>query len=286
MAWKNKNIPRLLFQEIQMREEDIPKMVISGAVIFFISMLCIMSFYTISAGERGVLLTFGKPNMEAVSEGLHFKIPLAQTIKKMDVKTQKYEADASAASRDLQIVSTNIAVNYHLIPDSVPVVYKEIGLSYQDRIIQPAVQEVVKASTAKFTAEELITRRAEVKEDIKRLLKERLQERNLIVEEISITNFDFSESFNEAIEAKVTAEQNALQAKNKLEQIKYEAEQTVEKAKAEAESLRLQRQEITPDLVKLRQIEVQRTAIEKWDGKLPQVTGGAIPFIDLTNLSI
>ena len=105
------------------------------------------------------------------------------------------------------------------------------------------------------------------------------------MEEISITNFDFSDSFNEAIESKVTAEQNALQAKNKLKQIKYEAEQTVEKAKAEAESLRLQRQEITPDLIRLRQIEVQRTAIEKWNGKLPQVTGGAIPFIDLTNSS-
>jgi len=258
--------------------ENIPiKGIIIGLVIVI---LLFFSIFIVNAGERGVVLTFGKPNEIASSEGLHFKIPFAQRVIKMDVKTQKYEADAGAASKDLQVVSTKIAVNYHLVPEWTPQLYQEIGVAYQDRVIQPAVQEVVKASTAKFTAEELITRRAEVKEDIKQLLKERLQERGIVVEDISITNFDFSDSFNSAIEAKVTAEQNALQAKNKLEQIKYEAEQTVTKAEAEAEALRVQKQQITPDLIKLREIEVQRTAIEKWNGELPQVTGGAIPFID------
>jgi len=261
------------------------KLIFMGAGIFLLLGLIFSSVYIISAGERGVLLTFGKPNEIAITEGLHFKFPFAQSIKKMDIKTQKYETDASAASKDLQVVSTQIAVNYHLVPEGVPTLYQEIGIYYQDRIIQPAVQEIIKASTAEFTAEELITRRPEVKEKIKELLRERLSSRGVIVEDISITNFDFSESFNAAIEQKVTAEQLKLKAERDLQRIEIEAEQTIASAKAEAESLRLQKQEITPDLIELRRIEVQRLAIEKWNGILPSVTGGAIPFIDITKQS-
>lgn len=264
---------------------------IVGIVAILVLFIIFGTIYTIPAGYRGVVLTFGKPSMDAKGEGLGFKIPLMQKIVKMDVKTQKYESDASAASRDLQVVTAVIAVNYHIVPEMTPDIYKNIGLAYNERITQPTVQEVVKASTAQFTAEELITRRPEVKQMIKDLLVERLQTRGIVVEDINIVNFDFSKSFNDAIEAKVTAEQNALQAKNKLEQIKYEAEQTVAKAQAEAEALRLKKQSITPELVQLSQIEVQskaldvqREAITKWNGMLPQVTGNNIPFIgiDLT----
>lgn len=237
------------------------------------------SFYTIPAGERGVLLTFGKPTIEAQQEGLHFKVPLAQKIIKMDVKTQKYETDASAASKDLQVVSTKIAVNYHLVESTVPTLYKDIGINYQDRIIQPAVQEVVKASTAQFTAEELITRRPEVKQNIKQLLIDRMESRGIIIEDISITNFDFSENFNSAIEAKVTAEQKAFEAKNKLEQVKYEAEQRITQSQAEAEAIRIQAQAIQ---AQGGEEYVQLQAISKWDGILPVYTSGAIPFIDVT----
>jgi len=225
-----------------------------------------------------VLLTFGKPNMVAKEEGLHIKFPIAQIIVKMDVRTQKYEADASAASKDLQIVSTKIAVNYHLVPETVPALYKDIGVAYQERVIQPTVQEVVKASTAQFTAEELITKRPEVKENIKELLIERMRPRGIIVEDISITNFDFSESFNSAIENKVTMEQNALAAKNKLEQIKFEAQQKIEEAKGKAEAIRVENEAISqaPKVLQLR-------SIEKWDGVLPLVTGSAVPFIDISS---
>jgi len=242
------------------------------------------SFYTISAGFRGVLLTFGEANEIAVTEGLHFKFPIAQSVVKMEVRTLKYEASSIAASSDLQVVSTKIAVNYHLVPESTPSLFKDVGLAFEDRIIQPAVQEVVKASTAQFTAEELITRRPEVKLVIKELLADRLQIRGIFVEDISITSFEFSETFNRAIEAKVEAEQRKLKADRDLERIVVEAEQKITQAEAEAEALRLQRQQITPDLIKLRQIEVQRTAIEKWNGILPQVTGGAIPFIDVLEI--
>jgi len=264
------------------------KLITTGVVVVVVLILLFTSIVIVGAGQRGVLLTFGKPGELALTEGLHFKIPFAQKVIKIDVKTQKYEADSSAASRDLQVVSTKIAVNYHLVPELTPELYKTIGVTYQDRVIQPAVQEVVKATTAQFTAEELITKRADVKDKIKELLQERLIQRGIIVEEISITNFDFSESFNSAIEEKVTAEQLKLKAARDLERIIIEKEQIITQAEAEAQSLKLQKMEITPDLIKLRQIEVQRTAIEKWNGVLPQVTGGAIPFIDFreTNSTI
>ena len=250
-------------------------------VVVLVLVLSLMSVYTIDAGERGIILTFGKPNQIAMTEGLHFKTPFAQKVVKMDVKTQKYEAPASSASKDLQVVSTNIAVNYHLTPESVPRLYQEIGLAYQDRILQPAVQEILKSATAKFTAEELITKRPLVKEEIETQLKERLQNRGIIVEEISIVNFDFSESFNTAIENKVTAEQNALAAKNKLEQIKYEAEQAITAAEGQAKSQALLASSVTTDTLEYQMLLNQRAAIDKWNGELPQVTGGAIPFIDL-----
>ena len=267
------------------------EIIFSAALILILIMGIFGCFYIIEAGERGIILTFGNPDMVPKSEGLHFKIPFVQKIVKMDIKTQKYEADASAASKDLQTVTSKIATNYHLESDSVPIIYKEIGIDYSSRVIQPIEQEIVKSVTAKFTAEELITKREDVRIEIKQALHDRLIGRGIVVEEVSITNFDFSPSFNAAIEQKVTNEQAALAAKNKLEQIKYEAEQTVAKAAAEAEALRMKKQSITPELVQLSQIEVQSKAldvqlkaIDKWDGKLSVVSssgnGGLNTFID------
>lgn len=268
----------------QANTASIKKVIKISGYILAILLLFFNVFYTIGAGQRGILLTFGKPSIDAKGEGLGLKLPFVQKIIKMDVKTQKYEADASAASKDLQIVTSKIATNYHLTPESVPTLYREIGVDYQVRIIQPLEQEIVKSITAKFTAEELITKREDVRLEIKQALHDRLIQRGIVVEEVSITNFDFSESFNQAIEAKVTAEQLKLKADRDLERIVVEAEQKVTQAQAEAEALRLQKQEITPDLIKLRQIEVQRLAIEKWNGIMPQVTGGAMPFIEVSQL--
>jgi len=247
------------------------KLGILAFVILFIVLPAIFSAaYTIKAGERGVLLTFDKPSPDAVGEGLHFKFPFAQKIVEIDVKTQKYVAEASSSSQDLQIVSTSIAVNYHLTPSTVPKLYQEIGLSYEDRIIQPAVQEVVKAVTARYTAEELITRRADVKNDIHSELRERLQIRGMVVEDISITNFDFSESFNDAIESKVTAEQ-----------LKLKAETDLERVELEALAIRLQVQEINAEFIEFKRLENEKFALEQWNGILPQVTGGATPFVSI-----
>ncbi len=237
------------------------------------------SCYTVPAGHRAVVLTFGKPDMTAKGEGLHAKIPFVQARIIMDVQTQKYSAKADAASTDLQVVTTEVAINYRLQPESVPAVYKEMGLDYSETVIQPTVQECVKACTAQYKAEELITKREVVKERIDAVLKERLAARYITVEAVSITHFDFSGSFNAAIEAKVTAEQTALAAKNKLEQVKYEADQAVTKAKGEAEAIRIQAEAIQSQGGK---DYVQLKAVEKWDGKMPTYTGGAMPFIDVS----
>lgn len=250
-----------------------------GLIAIFFLVFISGSFYIIRAGERGVLLTFGDPDMTPKTEGLHFKIPIVQTIVKMDIKTQKYEADLTAASKDLQDVNTKIAINYHLVGESVPKIYKEIGLDYASRVIQPLEQETNKATASQFTAEELITKRNQVREEMLKQLREKLAPKGIVVEEVSIINFKFSESFSKAIEEKVTAEQQALTAKNKLEQIKYEAQQRITTATAEAEAIKIQAQAIQSQGGK---DYVQLQAIGKWNGVMPTYVGsGAIPFINI-----
>lgn len=240
-------------------------------------------FVVINAGHRGVITTFGKVNQIVLEEGLHFRIPIMQQVREINVQIQKAEGDGDAASRDLQQVHTKIALNYHLIPTRVAETFQLVGdlNSVGDRIIVPAVQEAFKATTAKYTAEELISKRPEVRDQISQFMKDRLLRHGIAIDEFSIVNFRFSESFNQAIEGKTTADQLKLKAERDLERIKVEAEQKIASAKAEAEALRLQKQEITPDLLKLREIENQRLALEKWNGQLPQVTGGAVPLINI-----
>ncbi|MEK8086727.1 prohibitin family protein [Aquabacterium sp. A3] len=238
----------------------------------------------ISAGERGVKTTFGKPDDEVYGPGIHFKIPLAQRMHVMDVRIQKGEGEGNAASRDLQSVHTRIAINYHLDPSRVVDVFRNIGPTTDiaaERIILPAVQEAVKAITARFTAEELITRRTEVRNEIGELLKEKMRRHGLVLDEFAIVDFAFSRAFSEAIEAKVRAEQEKLKAERDLLRIEVEAKQKVTSARAEAEALALQRQQITADLLALRRVENEREAIRKWDGKLPNVTSGAVPFVNV-----
>jgi len=235
----------------------------------------------VGPGQRGILMRLGAVQKGVLSEGFHFKMPFIDNVVKMNVQVQKNEAKADAASKDLQIISTVIATNYHLMPETVDEVYQKIGLAFEDKLIQPAVQEVIKAVCAKYTAEELIARRGEVKSAIRTELADRLAVFNIKVIEVSVADFNFSNTFNDAIEAKQVAEQKVAQAKNELDRIKIENEQKISQAKAEAEGLKIQRQEITESLLKLREIENQRKAIEKWDGKLPGVTGGAMPFIQV-----
>lgn len=270
--------------EVEDNSIHIGKYITYGALVIVALILLLGGIYTIGAGERGVLLTFGKASMDSKMPGLHFKIPIVQGVIKMDVKTQKYEAELTAASKDLQDVKTKIAINYHIMPDSTPEIYRDIGTNYADKVIYPLEQEVNKAATAQFTAEELITKRDQVRETMKTILMEKLAQRKIVVEEISIINFAFSDSFTQAIEAKVTAEQQALTAKNKLEQVKYEAQQRIEQANGEANAIRIQADAIRAQGGKE---YVQLQAINRWDGKLPTfMMSGAMPFISIpTNSS-
>ena len=194
-----------------------------------------------------------------------------------DIKTQKDEVDATAASKDLQTVSAKVAVNYHLQEGSAPRIYREVGTDYVNRILSPAIQESVKAATAQYTAEELITKRELVRETIKNLLVSKMEQIGIIIEDVLITNFDFSKSFNDAIEAKVTAEQNSLKEFNQLKAVEYQAQQRVTQAKGEAEAMRIQIQAIT---IQGGKEYVNLQAIARWNGILPLVTGGnSMPFI-------
>jgi len=234
----------------------------------------------IGAGERGVVQNFGAVQDKVLNEGIHFKIPIVQTVILMDVKIQKAMTDAASSSSDLQDVDLSVALNYHIIPDKANLVYQTIGVEFKERIIDPAIQEVMKAVSARYTAEELITKRPAVSTEMQQALTSRLLASNIAVDAFSIISFSFSQTFTDAIEAKQTAEQNALKAKRDLDRIKVEAEQTIAAATAEAEALRLQKMNISPDLIELRKIEANLKAIEKWNGILPEVTGaGAIPFI-------
>ena len=252
-----------------------------GLVGLGILILLVLSAYTIDAGERGVLLTFGKPSMDAIGEGLHLKFPLAQKVVKYNVKSQLYEVQADSISADLQAVITNVALTYRPISSEVPKIHQDIGVSYIDIKARPPIQQSVKAAMPEYKADELAGNRDKISAQIKDALTEKLEVYGIMVDDFNIMNYKFSDEFNLATEARATAQQKREQAEMDLQRIVIEKEQIITQAQAQAESLRLQKMEITPDLIKLRQIEVQRVAIDKWNGVLPQVTGGAIPFIDM-----
>ncbi|MBU2566537.1 prohibitin family protein [Patescibacteria group bacterium] len=248
-------------------------------LVLVLVFLIFSSFGTVNAGERGVLVQFGAVTGKVFDEGLYFKIPIVQNIVKIDVKVQKSEVGADASSKDLQVVNSRVALNFKINPDKAADLYQVVGRNYEDRLIDPSLQESVKAATAKFTAEELITKRSEVREEIKRNLKEKMEPHGILVDEFNIVDFSFSPAFNHAIEEKVTAEQQALAAKNKLEQVKFEAEQRIAEAKGRAEAIRVESEALkTNDRI------LEMRFIEKWDGKLPVVTGGSTNFMDINNL--
>lgn len=267
-------------EELRKKARAYASLTVFAVVVVALIILASSSFFTVNAGERGIILRF-KAVKATVPPGLHFKLPFIDSVQIVDVRVSKATTDTQSSSKDLQVVRSEIALNYHPDPDRVADIYTEVGMSWEDRVVDPSVKETFKAITAGFTAEELITKRAEVSDAISATLSEKLKRYHLIVKALSITDFSFSAQFNAAIEAKQIAEQQALKAKRDLERIKLEAEQKITRAQAEAESLRIQKQEVTAQLLRLREIEVQRTAVEKWDGKLPNVTGGAVPFISV-----
>jgi regulator of protease activity HflC (stomatin/prohibitin superfamily) len=257
------------------------KIIIIGVAIFIALILIFSSAKSVPAGFVGIKTQFSAVVGSQLLSGLHFKVPFVQEIETMDVRIQKTESDSVAASKDLQTVTSKIAVNFSVNPASAGQLYKDVGTNFKSVIIEPAIQEVVKMVTAQFTAEELIARRGEVSQKMTKFLTEKISKKGIIINDFNVLNFDFSPEFNKAIELKQVAQQQALKAQQDLERIKIESEQKIVQAKAEAESLKIQKQEITADMLKLREIEAQMEAIKKWDGKLPSYTGEGTPFINL-----
>jgi len=238
---------------------------------------------TVSAGQGGVLLRFGAVTGDIKQEGLYFKYPFVEQVVLMSTQIQKYTAPASASSKDLQVVATEITLNYQLDAGSVGEIYRNMRQDYENRIIQPFTQEAVKSTTANFDAEQLITQRPRVKDELQNLITARLAPLGIRVVELSITDFRFTQVFQDSIEAKVKAVQQALEAENALKRVEFEAQQAIVKAQAEAKGLELQKAQITTQLLELRQIEVQRAAVEKWNGVMPSVvtSGGPVPMLDV-----
>jgi prohibitin 2 len=267
------------------------KLKIIAAIATFIVIIIIMaeSVVIVQAGHRGVVLYLGAVENRVLGEGVHFVIPFAEQVIQLEVRTLKYQAEASAASNDLQEVQTVIALNYHIDPSDANLIYQQLGADYSDRIIAPTIQESVKASVAKFNAEELITKRETAKGVIANAIRNTLSNRNIVVETVFITDFKFSQSFAAQIEAKVVAFQKYLTEQNNLRSIQVIANQTVVQAEAQARANiakangESQAIKIINEQLRQNPQYLQWQSINKWNGQLPYSLGnsGGVPFFQL-----
>lgn len=250
----------------------------SGGAVLLLGMLLFRPFAIVNAGERGVVMHFGKVQDTILDEGLHPVVPIVTSVKRLSVRVQKDEIEAPAGTKDLQVITAAVAINWHIEPTLVNKVYQQVGDKEQivNSIITPALSEVVKAATAKKNVEEILTKRAELKGEIDTQLRSRLERYGLKVDDVSLVNIAFSPEFSRAIEAKQVAEQQAKQAEFVALKATKDAEAEVNRAKGQAEAQKLLRQTLTPELL-------QKQAIEKWDGQFPVVMGGSgsVPFINI-----
>jgi regulator of protease activity HflC (stomatin/prohibitin superfamily) len=251
---------------------------IFGVAGLVVLILLFGAFFTIPAGYCGVLTTFGAASQTVLAPGLHFKIPIMQDIVKMNVQVQKNEQVEDAASLDLQVVKTTVATNWNIDDSDASWIYQKIGMepALNERIFQPVVSNAVKAVVAHYNAEELVTKRDQVRTQIDDLIRTNLKPYhvNVDVSGVSITDFQFSTDYASAIEQKQVAQQRAQQAEYELQQAKVEAERQIAQAQGQSEAQKLLQQTLTPQLI-------QQEAIAKWDGHLPNVVGGngVIPMI-------
>ncbi|HEY5735818.1 MAG TPA: prohibitin family protein [Nitrosopumilus sp.] len=259
-------------------------------ILIVIGVVASASVKIVDAGNRGVLLHWNAVDLTAppLDEGIHFVVPFQDDIVQLEVRTLKYDAETRSASKDLQTVETTVTVNYNPDKERIHILYKEIGLDYENRVIQPAIEETVKQVTANYNAEELITKRPLVKADIENAIRERLNQFNIVTQVISITDFEFSPLFAQAIESKVEAEQKAKKAENDLIRIEVEARQleaqaegtaaaNIAEARGEAEAIAIINKALAENPNYFEWLKIQA-----WDGKLPLVVGeGGTPFIQI-----
>jgi regulator of protease activity HflC (stomatin/prohibitin superfamily) len=267
------------------------KIVIAAVIVLIvIAVVASSSVKIVDAGNRGILTHWNAVDLTSapLDEGIHFVVPFQDDVVQMEVRTLKYDTSTRSASQDLQTVQTTVTVNYHPDTEKVHFLYKEIGLSYENRVIEPAIDETVKQVSANYNAEELITKRPLVKADIENAIRERLSQFYIETDVISITDFEFSPLFAKAIESKVEAEQKAQKAENDLIRIEVEARQleaqavglaaaNVAEAQGEAEAISIINNALSNNPFYIEWLKTQA-----WDGKLPLVVGeGGTPFISI-----
>lgn len=285
-------MPRLFERanNVPITKGKIIRLFLIGFIIILLLILIFSSFVTVGSGNVGVVTRMGAVQPNALGEGFSLKIPLITNVIQMSVRTQKAEADCTAASRDLQTITAKVAVNYHVLKESATMLYKNVGAAYEPIVIMPTIQESVKKCTAQYSAEELITRRQDLSDQIKSELSERLLGYGIYIDAMNILDLNFSEEFNKAIEAKQTAQQNALKAEQDLNRIKVEAQQKVEQAKAEAEAIKAKADADAYAIQKLQEqlakdpLYIHYAQIQKWDGKLPIVTGSDGNILDIGSI--
>lgn len=261
-------------------------LILIGLVVAgFIAILIINPFTVVEAGERGVVLTWGAYTGRTLEPGLHILIPIAQSVVKMNVRTEKLQINESAAySHDLQNVQISSVVNYNLDPVQVGTIYQQYGHDYEEKILYPNLEASIKQTVAKYSAEELLSKRGEVQTEIESTFRQSVPNAFMITK-YALVNEQFSEIYEAAIEAKQVAQQQAEKAANELKRAKIDAESRVAQAQAEAEAIRLQSEAASNDkYVNLKALDIQLEAIKKWDGRLPtqMIPGSALPFINLT----
>ena len=231
-----------------------------GFIFIFLLIMFFLSFTVVKSGEVGLKVRYGKIINTSIKEGINFKIPLVEKIVKVNIKVQKAEMDVEASTKDLQTVNTSVAVNYRVDGDKASSLYKKVGNTYEETVLQPAIKESIKSAIAQYNAEEVITKRKDVSESCLEAIQGKVKKYGIIIEDFNLTNFSFSDEYTKAIEDKQVAQQN-------LEKAKLEAEKKLTEAKATAEANRLKQQTITDKII-------QEKFIEKWDGKLPNTYAG------------
>ena len=261
---------------------NFPKKTIAIVVAVLVALIVLLNSITIvDAGHTGVINTLGNVSENVLQEGIHLKIPFIQTIIKMDNRIVKLEVETEAFSKDLQTVTTKLAINYRVSKDKSYAIYKNVGSDYETILVSPAVNEVLKAITAKYTAEESVANRSLISQGLIEELNAKLNKNGIYVEDVNIINFDFSEAYIAAIEEKQVAEQRLLKAKT-------EKEEAIVKAEAEAETLRIQSEaqaKANNILSKsLNENLIKYEMMKKWNGELPMVTDGST-IIDFSEFS-
>lgn len=253
-----------------------------AAIVGLIILFVFNPFYKIDSSERGLVLTWGKVGEQVVQPGLHVRVPVMQRVVKYNIRTQKLEVNESKSySKDLQLVTIHSAVNYNLNPSAVGDLYKQLGLDYEDRVLIPILETSIKTTIARFTAEELISKRSEAQSQIEFAFMEKIPKELFTVTNYSLVNEDFSDEYEKAIESKQVAQQDAEKAKNVLVKVQMEAEQRVAQAEAEARAIKIQAEAIQQQGG---ENYVQLQAITKWNGILPvqMIPGSTLPFLNLT----